>query len=74
MLPESIAIVVAPNAWFTQIGIYRLTPSGMDTVRNCHDAEMFHYHHRGGTYEDVLLSKVSMERLGLDVIDLRHQV
>ncbi|CAM9528044.1 unnamed protein product [Phaeothamnion confervicola] len=70
MLPEAIAIVLAPTDKARQVGVYRLTPAGMAIVQACR-LKSFHEHRTDveiyGEAADVHWSP----SLPLEVIDQR---
>eukprot|EP00842_Homolaphlyctis_polyrhiza_P002833 jgi/Hompol1/3550/HPOL_006605-RA len=73
MLPEAIAIVMAPSKTPSQ-GIFRLTdPPGMDVIAACRNPQMFHPHagYEGQLYEDTLGGHVRIVDAPLEVFDLR---
>ncbi|KAK9091330.1 hypothetical protein Sjap_024507 [Stephania japonica] len=74
MLPEAIAIVMAPKDSSRKHGIFRLTsPGGMSVIRNC-DRRGFHPHEPppdGGPIYDHCTDVYMNPNLKFDVIDLR---
>lgn len=73
MLPEAIAIVMAPSKTPSQ-GIFRLTdPPGMDIITTCRDARMFHPHNVDDyeLYEAIDGGHVKLVNSDLDIVDLR---
>ncbi|KAJ3275403.1 hypothetical protein HDV01_000695 [Terramyces sp. JEL0728] len=70
MLPEAIAIVVAPSKK-PSLGIFRLTdPPGIDIVSNCKNPQMFHPHPRNDEiYETV--DNIEYTSISCKVVDLR---
>jgi STAM-binding protein len=53
MMPEAIAIVMAPTDKRSKVGLFRLTtPGGMDVVRQC-DVRGFHQHQPPATGQEV---------------------
>ncbi|KAG0452166.1 hypothetical protein HPP92_025808 [Vanilla planifolia] len=74
MLPEAIAIVLAPSDNARKHGIFRLTaPGGMSVIRNC-DQRGFHPHSsppEGGPIYDNCSDVYMNPSLKFDVIDLR---
>ncbi|KAL5036574.1 hypothetical protein BDV3_005777 [Batrachochytrium dendrobatidis] len=74
MLPEAIAIVMAPSKTPSQ-GIFRLTdPPGIDVVTACRDPQMFHLHegYEGQLYESTEKGHVYVsDEMMLDITDMR---
>ncbi|KAH6576258.1 hypothetical protein BASA62_001513 [Batrachochytrium salamandrivorans] len=74
MLPEAIAIVMAPSKTPSQ-GIFRLTdPPGIDVVSACRDPQMFHLHegYEGQLYEDTGRDHVHLvEDAKFNIVDMR---
>lgn len=74
MLPEAIAIVMAPSDTSRKHGIFRLTtPGGMSIIRNC-DQRGFHPHQSppdGGPIYDHCADVYMNPSLKFDVVDLR---
>ncbi|KAI0502534.1 hypothetical protein KFK09_017487 [Dendrobium nobile] len=74
MLPEAIAIVMAPSDTSRKHGIFRLTtPGGMSIIRNC-DQRGFHPHSSppdGGPIYDHCSDVYMNPSLQIDVVDLR---
>ncbi|KAK9105778.1 hypothetical protein Scep_022622 [Stephania cephalantha] len=74
MLPEAIAIVMAPKDSSRKHGIFRLTsPGGISVIRNC-DRRGFHPHEPppdGGPIYDHCTDVYMNPNLKFDVIDLR---
>ncbi|KAJ4917529.1 AMSH-like ubiquitin thioesterase 1 [Raphanus sativus] len=74
MLPEAVAIVMAPQDSSRKHGIFRLTtPGGMTVIRNC-DQRGFHAHSSpadGGPIYNTCTDVYMNPNLKFDVIDLR---
>ncbi|KAH9996096.1 hypothetical protein BJV77DRAFT_942663, partial [Russula vinacea] len=71
MLPESFAVVCAPNST-PNIGIFRLTdPLGLQTILDCQASEAFHSHPKLPIYTDANKGHVQIKDLPLEVVDLR---
>ncbi|KAG7594512.1 JAB1/MPN/MOV34 metalloenzyme domain [Arabidopsis thaliana x Arabidopsis arenosa] len=74
MLPEAVAIVMAPQDSSRNHGIFRLTtPGGMTVIRNC-DQRGFHAHSSpedGGPIYNTCKEVYMNPNLKFDVIDLR---
>ncbi|XP_019446250.1 PREDICTED: AMSH-like ubiquitin thioesterase 1 isoform X1 [Lupinus angustifolius] len=74
MLPESVAIVMAPTDSSRKHGIFRLTtPGGMSVIRKC-EQRGFHPHDQppdGGPIYDTCTDVYMNPDLKFDVIDLR---
>ncbi|ESQ30644.1 hypothetical protein EUTSA_v10011406mg [Eutrema salsugineum] len=74
MLPEAVAIVMAPQDSSRNHGIFRLTtPGGMTVIRNC-DQRGFHAHSSpadGGPIYNTCTDVYMNPNLRFDVIDLR---
>uniref|UniRef100_A0A1J3C8C9 AMSH-like ubiquitin thioesterase 1 n=1 Tax=Noccaea caerulescens TaxID=107243 RepID=A0A1J3C8C9_NOCCA len=74
MLPEAVAIVMAPQDSSRNHGIFRLTtPGGMTVIRNC-DQRGFHAHSSpadGGPIYNTCADIYMNPNLKFDVIDLR---
>ncbi|CAH2036176.1 unnamed protein product [Thlaspi arvense] len=74
MLPEAVAIVMAPQDSSRNHGIFRLTtPGGMTVIRNC-DRRGFHAHSSpadGGPIYNTCKEVYMNPNLKFDVIDLR---
>lgn len=74
MLPEAIAIVMAPKDASKKHGIFRLTtPGGMSVIRHC-DQRGFHPHHSpsdGGPIYKSCTDVYMNPNIHFDVIDLR---
>ncbi|KAJ4868463.1 AMSH-like ubiquitin thioesterase 1 [Raphanus sativus] len=74
MLPEAVAIVMAPQDSSRKHGIFRLTtPGGMTVIRNC-DQRGFHAHSSpadGGPIYNTSTEVYMNPDLRFDVIDLR---
>ncbi|XP_010463295.1 PREDICTED: AMSH-like ubiquitin thioesterase 1 [Camelina sativa] len=74
MLPEAVAIVMAPQDSSRNHGIFRLTtPGGMTVIRNC-DRRGFHAHSSpadGGPIYNTCKDVYMNPNLKFDVIDLR---
>ncbi|KFK26683.1 hypothetical protein AALP_AA8G279700 [Arabis alpina] len=74
MLPEAVAIVMAPQDSSRNHGIFRLTqPGGMTVIRNC-DQRGFHSHSSpadGGPIYKTCADVYMNPNLKFDVIDLR---
>jgi len=71
MLPESFAVVCAPNST-PNYGIFRLTdPPGLKTILDCHVTEAFHPHPERPIYTDADKGHVRMKDLPLEIVDLR---
>ncbi|CAN8302891.1 unnamed protein product [Cochlearia groenlandica] len=74
MLPEAVAIVMAPQDSSRNHGIFRLTtPGGMTVIRNC-DQRGFHAHSSpadGGPIYKTCADVYMNPNLKFDVIDLR---
>ncbi|RVX14275.1 AMSH-like ubiquitin thioesterase 1 [Vitis vinifera] len=74
MLPEAIAIVMAPKDASKKHGIFRLTtPGGMSVIRHC-DQRGFHPHHSpsdGGPVYKSCTDVYMNPNIHFDVIDLR---
>ncbi|CAD6581706.1 MAG: hypothetical protein CYPHOPRED_001688 [Cyphobasidiales sp. Tagirdzhanova-0007] len=72
MLPEAIAIVVAPTA-SPSVGIFRITdPPGLSIIGNCEDKAIFHPHVNAPIYTDAAGYHVWMAQgLRLEVVDVR---
>ncbi|KAG9450610.1 hypothetical protein H6P81_010575 [Aristolochia fimbriata] len=77
MLPEAIAIVMAPRDSSRTHGIFRLTtPGGMSVIRQCQQRG-FHPHDQppdGGPIYDHCTDVYMNPKLKFDVIDLRYLV
>lgn len=73
MLPESIAVVCAPNST-PNLGIFRLTdPPGLQTILQCTALEAFHPHPDQHIYTDADKGHVQIiNSLPLEIIDLRE--
>ncbi|KAI8923763.1 hypothetical protein BC831DRAFT_469518 [Entophlyctis helioformis] len=76
MMPEAIAIVMAPSKTPSQ-GIFRLTdPPGLDVISACRNPQMFHPHDgyaADDLYEPVSGGHVQLVDARFDVIDLRDK-
>ncbi|XP_058722435.1 AMSH-like ubiquitin thioesterase 1 [Vicia villosa] len=74
MLPESVAIVMAPTDSSRKHGIFRLTtPGGMSVIKQC-DQRGFHPHNQppdGGPIYDTCTDVYMNPDLKFEVIDLR---
>ncbi|KAF8105901.1 hypothetical protein N665_0152s0036 [Sinapis alba] len=74
MLPEAVAIVMAPQDSSRKHGIFRLTtPGGMTVIRNC-DQRGFHAHSSpadGGPIYNTCTDVYMNPNIKFDVIDLR---
>lgn len=74
MLPEAVAIVMAPRDTSRKHGIFRLTtPGGMSTIRNCH-LRGFHAHDPppdGGPIYKSCTDVYMNPNIKFEVIDLR---
>jgi STAM-binding protein len=71
MLPESFAVVCAPNST-PNFGIFRLTdPPGLQTILGCNAKEAFHPHPDLPIYTDADKGHVQMRDLPLEIVDLR---
>ncbi|KAF7819889.1 AMSH-like ubiquitin thioesterase 1 [Senna tora] len=74
MLPESVAIVMAPRDSSRKHGIFRLTaPGGMSVIRQCQQRG-FHHHSQppdGGPLYNTCTDVYINPDLNFDVIDLR---
>ncbi|XLS51178.1 hypothetical protein HN51_011855, partial [Arachis hypogaea] len=74
MLPEAVAIVMAPTDSSRKHGIFRLTsPGGMSVIRQC-PQRGFHPHNPppdGGPIYDTCTDVYMNPDLKFDVIDLR---
>ncbi|XVE58792.1 hypothetical protein DITRI_Ditri04bG0197500 [Diplodiscus trichospermus] len=74
MLPEAVAIVMAPRDGSRKHGIFRLTtPGGMSVIRQCQHRG-FHPHDRppdGGPIYDSCTDVYMNPNMNFDVIDLR---
>ncbi|KZT65004.1 hypothetical protein DAEQUDRAFT_717268 [Daedalea quercina L-15889] len=71
MLPESFAVVCAPNSSPT-FGIFRLTdPGGLQVILDCTTKEAFHPHPEVPIYTDCDNSHVQMKDMDLEIVDLR---
>ncbi|VDD91986.1 unnamed protein product [Enterobius vermicularis] len=68
MLPEAIAIVVAPK--YNQVVAFRLSPEGMKEVGNCHQTK-FHPHDNSNSLFNVCTDVEFDSKLNAEVIDLR---
>jgi len=72
MLPESFAVVCAPNST-PNIGIFRLTDSpGLQTILDCQVTEAFHPHSERAIYTDADKGHVQICVLPLEIVDLRE--
>ena len=75
-LPESVAVVYAPERGEKGYGIFRLTdPPGLGCVRYCTRDGVFHPHDVDGLYTDAMALPVGHviehEGLQMEVVDLR---
>ncbi|KAH9955370.1 hypothetical protein BC827DRAFT_1141594 [Russula dissimulans] len=71
MLPESFAVVCAPNST-PNFGIFRLTdPPGLQTILECQATEAFHPHPERPIYTDADKGHVQIKDLPLEIVDLR---
>ncbi|KAF8477671.1 Mov34-domain-containing protein [Russula ochroleuca] len=71
MLPESFAVVCAPNST-PNFGIFRLTdPPGLQTILECQASEAFHPHPERPIYTDADKGHVQIRDLPLEIVDLR---
>ncbi|KAI9459317.1 hypothetical protein F5148DRAFT_983485 [Russula earlei] len=71
MLPESFAVVCAPNST-PNFGIFRLTdPPGLQTILECRVTEAFHPHPDRPIYTDADKGHVQIRDLSLEIVDLR---
>ncbi|KAH9974434.1 hypothetical protein BGW80DRAFT_1304054 [Lactifluus volemus] len=71
MLPESFAVVCAPNST-PNYGIFRLTdPPGLKTILDCVLTDAFHPHPELPIYTDADKGHVQMKDLPLEIVDLR---
>ncbi|KAL5514611.1 hypothetical protein ACEPAG_1927 [Sanghuangporus baumii] len=71
MLPESFAVVCAPQH-SPNFGIFRLTdPPGLQTILECDQKSAFHPHPELPIYTDADKGHVQMRDLPLEIVDLR---
>ncbi|KAI5119469.1 hypothetical protein M0805_007203 [Coniferiporia weirii] len=71
MLPESFAVVCAPQHTPT-FGIFRLTdPPGLQTILKCGQTNAFHPHPELPIYTDADKGHVQMKDMSLEIVDLR---
>ncbi|KAK7446749.1 hypothetical protein VKT23_014445 [Stygiomarasmius scandens] len=71
MLPESFAVVCAPQS-NPNVGIFRLTdPPGLQTILRCNAKEAFHPHPDLPIYTDADKGYVQMRGLLLEIVDIR---
>ncbi|TDL27903.1 Mov34-domain-containing protein [Rickenella mellea] len=71
MLPESFAVVCAPQST-PNFGIFRLTdPPGLQTILKCNAKEAFHPHPDLPIYTDADKGHVQMKDATLEIVDLR---
>ncbi|KAK7446748.1 hypothetical protein VKT23_014444 [Stygiomarasmius scandens] len=71
MLPESFAVVCAPQS-NPNVGIFRLTdPPGLQTILRCNAKEAFHPHPDLPIYTDADKGHVQMRDLSLEIVDIR---
>ncbi|KLO07033.1 Mov34-domain-containing protein [Schizopora paradoxa] len=71
MLPESFAVVCAPQHT-PNFGIFRLTdPPGLRTVLTCTSKEAFHPHPDLPIYTDADKGHVQMRDMPLEIVDIR---
>ena len=73
MLDEAVAIVMAPKDPSHKMGVFRLTPPGMDLVGSCTERS-FHNHPRtstGAPIEHKCEPLYLDERAEFQVVDLR---
>ncbi|TCD65306.1 hypothetical protein EIP91_002831 [Steccherinum ochraceum] len=71
MLPESFAVVCAPQSK-PMFGIFRLTdPGGLQTILACDAKEAFHPHPPVPIYTDCDNSHVQMKDIPIEIVDLR---
>lgn len=71
MLPESFAVVCAPNS-NPAFGIFRLTdPGGLQVILSCEAKEAFHPHPEVPIYTDCDNNHVQVKDLALEIVDLR---
>ncbi|THH09005.1 hypothetical protein EW145_g2316 [Phellinidium pouzarii] len=71
MLPESFAVVCAPQHTPT-FGIFRLTdPPGLQTILKCDQTNAFHPHPEMPIYTDADKGHVQMKEMPLEIVDLR---
>ena len=70
MLPEAIAIVMAPSK--NEQGVFKLTDPGLDVISNCRHPDMFHPHDMNDQelYENVQ-GNIKMVDMFFDTVDLR---
>ncbi|GJE86374.1 AMSH-like protease [Phanerochaete sordida] len=72
MLPESFAVVCAPNS-SPSFGIFCLTdPGGLQVILECTAKEAFHPHPDVPIYTDCDKSHVQVKDLPLEIVDLRE--
>jgi len=72
MLPESFAVVYAPNST-PNFGIFRLTdPPGLQTIIECQATEAFHLHPEQPIYTDAAKGHVQTSDFPLEIVDLRE--
>ncbi|EJD01860.1 Mov34-domain-containing protein [Fomitiporia mediterranea MF3/22] len=71
MLPESFAVVCAPQHT-PNFGIFRLTdPPGLQTILDCDQQSAFHPHPELPIYTDADKGHVQMRDMDLEIVDLR---
>ncbi|KAH8101729.1 hypothetical protein BXZ70DRAFT_931678 [Cristinia sonorae] len=71
MLPESFAVVCAPQSK-PMFGIFRLTdPGGLQTILECNAKEAFHPHPPVPIYTDCDSSHVQLKDIPIEIVDLR---
>jgi len=71
MLPESFAVVCAPNST-PNFGIFRLTdPPGLQAISECDVRNAFHPHPERPIYTDADREHVQIRDLALEIVDLR---
>jgi len=73
MLPESFAVVIAPNST-PNFGVFRLTGPGLQTILECQASEAFHPHPDRSIYTEADNGDnghVKFADLPLEIVDLR---
>jgi STAM-binding protein len=74
MLPEAVAIVIAPTDPTRNCGIFRLTdPGGMGVLRECSESG-FHAHREttdGGPIYETCSKVIFNPNLRFEIVDLR---
>lgn len=71
MLPNAVAIVVAPTDRNLPVGVWRLTDSGMNRIRAC-NLRGFHIHDGKEAYSQLVRDVSWDTSMNVVVVDLRH--